>query len=531
MMRRKIILAVIAIAFAAGCGGGPPPLNLPPHAMVLRLADADDIPTLDPAAGYDTVSWTFEQAIFDTLVRYGDGNIELEPDIATSWESSPDATIFTFHMRADARFSDGRSVTSDDFRYGIERVLNPATRSKGMEYYRGITGAADFAAHRAAHVSGIETPDNTTIIFHLSAPDPIFGHKLAMPFASAIPRDVAEKWGDDFSRHVVGSGAFMLRDWISGQRLVLVKNPYYFAKPLPHLDAIVEAVGVNQELQWLRFDAGQIDAVVDIPPAEFPYVMKTPALRDLTLAKTTVTTRYLGMNCQMWPFTDVLVRRALSYAIDRHKLIAILNGRGVVARGVMPPNLPGYDPNLKGYDYDPAKARALLEEAHLAHGFDFEIWMRADQTGLMLGQSIQQDLAPLGIHAKLKPVAWGPFLEAVRQPRTAQAFLQGWEADFPDPENFLGALLSRAQWGSNNDGFYSNPDVEALLREAEPIADMKKRYALYDQAEKIVVADAPWVFLYYPVTYIIRQPWVHDYVINPMRPTRFEHVWLSQHPE
>ena len=114
----------------------------------------------------------------------------------------------------------------------------------------------------------------------MSAPDPIFGHKLAMPFASAIPRDVAEKWGDDFSRHVVGSGAFMLRDWIGGQRIVLVRNPYYFAKPLPHLDAIVESVGVNQELQWLRFDAGQIDAVVDIPPAEFPYVMKTPALRN-----------------------------------------------------------------------------------------------------------------------------------------------------------------------------------------------------------------------------------------------------------
>ena len=180
------------------------------------------------------------------------------------------------------------------------------------------------------------------------------------------------------------------------------------------------------------------------------------------------------MNCQMWPFTDVRVRRALSYAIDRHKLIAILNGRGVVARGVMPPNLPGYDPDLKGYDYDPAKARALLEEAHLAHGFDFEFWMRADQTQLMLAQSIQQDLAPFGIHAKLKPVAWGPFLEAIRQPKTVQAFMQGWEADFPDPENFLGALLSRAQWGSNNDTFYSNPEVEQLLAEAEPLADMKQ---------------------------------------------------------
>ncbi len=522
-------LYALAALLAIGWCAGPPPLDLPPNAMVLRLADVDEIPTIDPASGYDTLSWTYEQAIFDTLVRYGDANIELEPDLAMRWESSPDARTFSFHLRADARFSNGQPVTSADFRYGIERVLNPATRSKGMEYYRGIDGSADFIAHRSAHVSGIDTPDPWTIVFHLSAPDPIFAHKLAMPFASAIPWQVVERWGEDFSSHVMGSGAFMLKEWIGGQRLVLVRNPYYFAKPLPRLDAIVESVGVNSELQWLRYEAGQIDAVTEIPPAEFPYVMKTPRLRALTLHKTTVTTRYLGMNCQMWPFTDLRVRRALSYAIDRHKLIALMNGRGMVAHSPLPPDLPGFNPELKGYDYDPAKARALLEEAHLAGGFSFEIWMRADQTILMLGQSIQQDLAPLGIHVELKPVAWGPFLEAIRQPHTAQSFVYGWEADFPDPENFLGTLLARSQWGSNNDSFYYNPEFETLLHEASHEADLKQRYALYGHAEKIVIADAPWVFLYYPVTYVIRQPWVHDYVINPMRPTRFERIWISPH--
>ena len=227
--------------------------------MVLRLADADDVPTLDPAAGYDTDSWTFEQAIFDTLVRYGDANIELEPDLATAWESSPTRPSFTFHLRHDARFSDGRTVTGDDFSTGSSACWIPRRARKGMEYYRGIAGAADFAAHRDRTSSGIETPDPTTIVFHLTAPDPIFLHKLAMPFASAVPREVAEKWGEDFSRHVVGSGAFMLREWIGGQRIVLVKNPYYFAKPLPHLDAVVESVGVNEELQWLKFEAGEID--------------------------------------------------------------------------------------------------------------------------------------------------------------------------------------------------------------------------------------------------------------------------------
>ena len=512
-----------------GCTRGSDEINFPPGASVLRIADVDDVPTLDPAAGYDTESWTFEQAIFDTLVRYGDGNVELEPDLATSWESSPDARTFTFHMRADARFSNGRFVTSDDFRYGIERVINPATHSRGMEYYRGITGAADFAAHRTAHVTGIETPDPTTIVFHLDQPDPIFVHKLTMPFTAAIPREVADKWGDDFSRHVVGSGAFMLKEWIGGQRIVLVRNPYYFQKGLPHLDAIVDSLGVMPELQWLRYDAGDLDAQLEMPPAEFVYIMKTPRLRERTLKKTTVTTRYLGMNCQMWPFTDVRVRRAINYAINKNKLVALLNGRGVVATGVLPPNLPGYDPKLTGYSYDPKEARELLEEAHLSHGFSFELWVRADATLLMLAQSIQQDLALVGLQIEIKPVAWGPFLEAIRQPHTVQAFLTAWEADFPDPENFLAVLLGRDQWESNNDSFYYNGDFQNLIDRAGDQTDLKLRYQLYDEAEKVVVADAPWAFLYYPVTYAITQPWIHEYTLNPMRPTRFEKVWISKH--
>ncbi len=523
------LTASLLAMLLAGCGDGGDAIKLPPGASVLHIADVDDVPTLDPAAGYDTESWTFEQAIFDTLVRYGDDNVDLEPDLATAWESSPDARTFTFHLRRDARFSTGRGVTSDDVRYGIERVLDPATHSRGMEYYRNISGSADFAAHRALHVSGIETPDPGTIRFHLDSPDPIFIHKLAMPFASAVPREVADLWGDDFSRHVVGSGAFELREWLSGQRLILVRNPFYFQKGLPRLDAIVDSLGVTPELQWLRYEAGDLDAVMPIPPAEFPYVMKTPRLRALTEKKTTVTTQYLGMNCQMWPFTDARVRRAINFAIDRNKLVALLNGRGVPATGVLPPNLPGFDPLVKGYSYDPKQARALLEEAHLSGGFKFELWMRADTTMLMLGQSIQQDLALVGLHAEIKPVAWGPFLEAIRQPRTVQAFLSGWEADFPDPQNFLTVLLSRDQWGSNNDTFFYSPDFENLIDRASAETDFAVRYRLFDQAQKIVVADAPWAFLYYPVIYVIIQPRVHDYVLNPMRPTRFERVWVSSH--
>lgn len=525
---RVAFSAVLLIFIALGCRAAAPALDLPAGAMVLHLSERDDIPTLDPAAGYDTVSWTFEQMIFDTLIRYSDAGVDLVPDLALSWEISNDARDFTFHLRRDARFSNGRALTAADFRYAIERVINPATRSKGMQYYRSIVGAEAFADGRAKFVSGIETPDPYTIVFHLTGPDPVFVHKLAMPFAAAVPREVVERWGEDFSRHVVGSGPFVLKQWLGGQRIVLVKNPLYFIKGLPRLDAIVDQIGVNDELQWLRFEAGEIDLSA-IPPAEFPYVMKTPSLKALTLDIVTLSTDYLGMNCQMAPFTDVRVRRAFNYAIDKRKLLAILNGRGVVARGVMPPGLPGFNPGLDGYPYDPARARALLEAAGVPKDFSPQLWMRADETQMIIGQSIQQDLALVGVNAVLKPIAWGPLLEAVRQPRTAEIFNFGWEADFPDPENFLDVLLSKKQWGDNNDTFYFNPRVDALLDEAAPTADLARRYRLYAAAEKLVVADAPWVFLYNPAAYEIRQPWVHDYVLNPMRPSRLDKVWLAPH--
>jgi ABC-type transport system substrate-binding protein len=257
--------------------------------------------------------------------------------------------------------------------------------------------------------------------------------------------------------------------------------------------------------------------------------MKTPALKRLTLHRVAVSTEYLGMNCQMGPFGDVRIRQAFNYAINKGKLIALLNGRGVVARGVLPPTVPGFNPGLAGYPYDPAKARSLLAQAGIHNGFSPEIWLVADQTMMIMGQSIQQDLAQVGVEAILKPVAWGPLLEAVRQPRNVPLFVLGWEADFPDPSNFLDVLLSRKQWGENNDTFYSNPRVDALLGQAAPLTNLSERYRLYEEAERIVVGDAPWVFLYNPVAWVILQPWVKGYALNPMRPTRFEKVWLEAH--
>ncbi len=490
----------------------------------LWMADQDDVPTLDPARGYDTTSWQFEEMLFNTLVDYDDAG-NLVPELAARWEVDATQRVYTFALRPGVRFTSGRALTAEDLRYSIERVLQPATRSPGAEFFRGLVGAAA-CEMTPCRVAGITTPDAQTIRFELTEHDPLFLHKLAMPFAAAVPAEAVERWGEDFGRHPVGSGPFVLREWLPGQRVVLDRNPDYFVPGVPRLPGIVRLVGVNSDLAWLKYEAGQLD-VANIPPAEFPRVVQSPAYRAHLRQVTTMRTSYLGMNCATPPFSDPRVRQAVNYAVDKTKLLRLINDRGVVARGVLPPNIPGYNPDLRGYPFAPQDARRLLASAGYADGFTTTLWVRSDETALRLAQSVQQDLAAVGIAVRIKAIAWGPFLEAVRTPGLVPFFSLGWEADFPDPSNFLEVLLHSRAIGTNNNTNYRSAEVDALLDTAAHTPDDGARLAALRHAEAQVVADAPWVFLYHPVSYVIVSARVRDFVLHPLRPPRLERVWLA----
>ena len=518
-MMRAWVAAVLLVL--SGCNGSADDAAAPPS--FLRLADQDDIPTLDPARGYDTASWQFEDMLFNTLVDYDD-EAQLVPELATRWEVGDDDRTYTFHLRDNVRFSNGRPVVAADVRFAIERVLTPHTRSPGAEFFRGIDGA-EACTDTGCRVAGIDTPDDTTIRFVLHDIDPLFLHKLAMPFAAALPAEEVKRWGEDFGRHPVGSGPFALQEWLPGQRLVMVPNPHYFVPDVPRLAGVLRLVGVNEELEWMKYAAGQID-ISAIPPAEFPRVIREPRVQPLLRHVTTLRTNYLGMNCQMAPFTDRRVRQAMNYAVNKEKLLRLINNRGVVARGFLPPNMPGYNPAVVGYPFDPTRARQLLVEAGLANGFATTLWVRSDETTLRLAQSVQQDLAEVGVQIQIKALAWGPFLEAVRS-ADVPLFSLGWEADFPDPSNFLEVLLHSKYIGTNNNTNYHNPEVDRLLDTAAHTVDQAERFALLQRAEEIAIADAPWVFLFHPASYAIVQPRVRDFHLHPLRPARLEHVWLD----
>ncbi len=528
-MRAAALLLVAALACAVPLDpppGGPASGSGPPQpGGVLRLSSAADVRTLDPAAGYDEVSWLFEQAIFDTLVGYDEGT-RIVPQLAASWQVNADGRSYTFRLREGVRFSTGRACTASDLKYSLERILTPAVHSLGAEFFGGIEGVADFTSGRVADVRGIVAVAPGELAITLAEPDPLFLDKLTMPFAAAVDRETIEREGQGaFVRHPVGTGAFRLVEWVQGQRLRLERNPFYYRPGLPYLDGIEATIGLSDQLAWFRFQRGGLD-VAAIPSAEFFRVTSDARYAPLLVRRVTMRTQYLGLNCAMAPFDRVAVREAVAHAVDKERLLELIDGRGIVARTILPPTMPGYDSTLAAPAYDPATARRDLAAA-LPGGAQVTLWSQRDDGPLRVAQSIQQDLAAIGIAVRIKPVDFPALIEAVRYPAQVPMFLLGWEADFPDPSNFLTVLLHSRGQGANNNTFYGSRAVDALLdlAGAEPVPT--RRLHLFRKAEARILRDVPWVPLYHPVTVAVRHPRVRDYRLHPLRPARFETVWVA----
>ncbi len=526
----SLLTGLCVAACLAGCMWEDP-LEWPARAPgaraggVLRLAAAEDVPTLDPAIGYDTRSWFFEQHLFETLVTYDDAST-LVPLLAERWEISDDGRRYRFELAPGVVFSDGTPLTAADAAGSIERVLDPETRSQGAQFYRGIVGARAYVDGTEPHVQGLQAPDAHTLVITLAAPDPLFLHKLALLFASVVPVAQARDLGEDFATRPLGSGPFVLREWRRGERIVLARNTRYRRSDRPYLDGVVQHLGVGVELAWLMFESGELD-VVAIPPADFPVVQRAPARQPYIMHQTLLSTMYVGLNCGIPPFDDRRVRQALNYAVKKTDILELLNGRGIAARGIVPPTMPNHDAGLTGYDYDVERARALLAAAGQGEGFTTELWTQSSDMDLKIAQKLQQDLAAVDIHMRIKQVAWSPFLDAIRRPQIVPMFDLGWNADFPEPSNFLHVLFHSTQHDANNHTFYASTEFDRLIGGALAAVAPAARAQLYAAAERLVVEDAPMIFLYHPISYAIRTPRVRDYRIHAFVPPRLTEVWLA----
>ncbi|RWD65756.1 ABC transporter substrate-binding protein [Mesorhizobium sp.] len=501
----------------------------------------DDIATLDPAIGYDWQNWSMINALFSRLVDYKPGTTELAPSLADSYDVSDDGKVYTFKLHPGVKFTNGRAVTAADVKWSIERAVNPKTQGPGAGFFHSIVGADKMTAGTAETMEGITAIDDHTVKFTLSQPDATFLNVLALNFASVVPKEAVESAGGDFGKHPVGSGAFTLKEWTIGQRLVFQKNPDYFIKDRPHVDSFTIEIGQEPLVALLRLQKGEVDIAGDgIPPAKYLEMKKSPEFEGMIVDRQQLETSYVTLNTQVKPFDNAKVRQAVNMAINKDRIVRIINGRATPASQVLPPLMPGYDQNYKGYAYDPEKAKALLAEAGLKDGFSTQIYTSNTDPQPRITQAIQQDLAAIGVKAEIKAVANPNVIAAGGTQGQAPMVWSGglgWIADFPDPSDFYGPILGcgSAVAGGWNWSWYCNKDIDARGQAADAMpvpAKAEERNKAWAQIfTDIQTNDAPWIPVFNErrvVAKAKRMGGPDEIYIDPTRVINYEAIYVNK---
>ncbi len=364
--------------------------------------------------------------------------------------------------------------------------------------------------------------DRHAIQFTLEQPMGHFLALLTMPQAFVLAREEVEKWGADYVSHPVGTGPYVLQEWRRQDRIVLRANPDYFAGR-PWLDGLEIRIIPEASTAEAEFKTGRLD-VLGVPDATFTQWVNDAKWKPLIIRGAEMNVFYLGFNHRQRPFNDVRVRRAFAYAIPRKQILeAIFNGRGVIAHGPIPPGLPGYSAGIPPLPYDPSRAKALLAEAGLGAGVEAELLLTPTTSNRRIFDVLQASLR--GANIELKP-AFRERAVYFRERRTGnfQIARADWWADYLDAENFLYPLFHSTSTPFTG---YSNPRVDRLIDQARGTVDAARRISLYQEAERAIIEDMPWVFLWHTVSYAVYQPWVRGQAFYPT-PRRTVKIWLDK---
>jgi len=483
-----------------------------------------DFSSLDSARCYDNQCYPFMHALYDQLVGYdtthGTG-LNLIPDAAAAMPTlSNGGKTYTFKLRTDVHFWNGRLVTADDWVYSFQRIIDPKTEAGAAAFWQGIVGAKEYAAGKAKSVSGIKAIGKDGLQITLQSPDSTFLYVLAMPFGSVVDRNTIAKYGKLYApQHVMGTGPYAFKEYKLGQRLTLVHNPHYFLSGVGHASGIEADIGVSTETAFLRIQRGQADLDGDfptpIPPAEFLNVLGDPKLGKRVARQVQVATQYIAMNTQIKPFDNVLVRRAVNMAINKPLLVRLVNGRGSATDAFLPPLMPGYG-KFSLYSYNPTMARVLLKQAGYPNGFSTTFYSDNAADDPRISQAIVPMLAAIGIKAQLK-VLPGPQWQAIVQAKgKAPISWTAWYQDFPDPNDWYEPILSCASAvpGTFNLSFYCNPKVDAYAHKLKIMTDHVARLRLYAGLDKMMMQDAPVAPVFNSVFYALPSTALKNFTIS-----------------
>ncbi len=501
-----LFLIVLSSLLLVGCQLG--------QEATLDLYGVDPL-TLDPAVSGEMLSHEFILQLFGGLVRLDD-NLEPAPDIAERWEISNDGRTYTFYLRKDVKFQDGRQVTADDFKYSLERACDPATGSLTAATYLGdIIGVKEVIAGQVEEISGVRVIDDYTLEITIDAPKSYFLSKLTYPTGFVVDRDEVAA-GVEWWRQPNGTGPFKLKEWQKENLLVLERNEHYYGEKAK-LNSVVFKLwgGVPMNM----YEVGDIDAtdvninyVDKVTDRSGPFYPELEIVPELSFS-------YIGFDHTRPPFDDVNIRRAFSMAIDKDKLISLVF-RDMMQRadGILPPGIPGFNENLVGLEFDVDKARELI--AGSKYG-SVERLPPITITTMGWGGLISQGLEAivhewrqsLGVEVKVRQLEPQQFLYHIKEEKDEMYYL-GWVADYPHPQNFLELLFETGE--DNNAGEYSNFEVDTLLEKAGMELDFDRSMALYQEVEQKLVDDVACIPLWFPRNYYLVKPYVSGYELNPM---------------
>ena len=395
-------------------------------------------------------------------------------------------------------------------------------------FYVGVVGAQAFMDGKAEEIVGYTTPDDYTVVIKLEKPDMAFMGAMAMSFTDVVAKEWVEKWGREINRHPLGTGPFMFDHWTAGQEIVVTRNPNYYAPDTVYLDEIDFEFSLNPSTALLKLQRGDVNVLGDyIPPAEYVRVKNDPATKGLVVEEPVIAIDYLFLNRTVKPFDDLEVRQAISMAVDRTRIVKLLERRRRPAHAAVPGRAagpPGGMPPVSSTRFDPAKAKQLLADAGFPDGFSTTLYSHNVDPWPRVIQSAQQDLKDVGVTADIKVLDRATYWTLIGKPGKCGVGLNDWWMDFPDPSDFIIPLYSKSTAidEGTNPSFWWSPQTETMISEAQANTDAAARIQQFVEIQKTIMADAPSVPLYQPKVNSMHTEDVGNFFLHP--------VWIFDYP-
>jgi len=436
-----------------------------------------------------------------------DADLNLQPELAQRWERGADNT-YTFFLRDDVRFHNGRQMTADDVIFSYERIMDPDVGSVARAFF--------------VDVERIERVDDLTVRFHLSGPSATFLDYTANHYAAIIPMEVIEQHGD-LNLFPVGTGPFMLREHVQGNRVVLERNPYYFIPGEPQLDTITYVIMPDHSARLNAIRTGAVHLAANMQADVIPLVEDNPDVRIISYL--TANYDFLGFNLDEGPWTDVRVRQAMSLLVDRQEIIDVIYNGHAVMTGPVVPAMRKWAVDVtqnEFYTPDVERARALLAEAGFPDGFDMVITGGITPRANNIGVLLQSHFARGGISAQLLILESAQYVAAWRA-RDHQTMVGG-NGGGSDPDRGIGFFFETT--GAANVWGYSNPEIDRLSQLGRVTTNEDERIAIYREAQEIILYELPNLFLTSPMEFVFARSNVVGYYPDTYRNEFFTGVSL-----